>query len=508
MEPIDDCAEETRRDELRGSCKFFALESAAWISGTQMRVTFLSTPPADTKELSRLTFVLIGPGSEVTIPAPYTPQDDTVLLTVPASLMPPQPHSIRIDWKPVGAEPRNGRPTGVDRAYAQVPLRGPAKHCAEGICACDCEPTAPPEAVSLDYRRRDYQGFLRTMRERLAIIAPTWKDDNPSDFGQMLLEIFAFRGDRLSYELDHLANESYLSTAQDRESVRRHARLLDYNMHEGCAARTYLHLTVSQDFPPGGAYRDEVLTTRVSSPPDEAALSERFEVRGPLPAGLWQAHNEIAIYTWRQKSCCLAQGTTTADLVDRDLQLKAGDFLLLEEAKGSLTGSPDDRDPAKRQVVRIHSLERLSDPLAPQNLLRVHWLNEDRLRFDLCLSSTHHANCTEISNVGVARGNIVLAQNIGTEISSESLGPIKADEDTRCVLRNLQPENLGEFVNPSWILLQQGLRSFVPIPGEKQEVDPGLILREPEDDCHCPSGGILSQVAGRPTLGCRNVSSR
>ena len=44
-----------------------------------------------------------------------------------------------------------------------------------------------------------------------------------------------------------MATEAYLATARRRISVRRHARLVDYRMHEGCNARAWVHARVSTD---------------------------------------------------------------------------------------------------------------------------------------------------------------------------------------------------------------------------------------------------------------------
>ena len=48
-----------------------------------------------------------------------------------------------------------------------------------------------------------------------------------------LVELLAYAGDQLSYYQDAVATEAYLGTARRRVSVRRHARLVDYPMHDG-----------------------------------------------------------------------------------------------------------------------------------------------------------------------------------------------------------------------------------------------------------------------------------
>src|SRR5439155_578231 len=61
-------------------------------------------------------------------------------------------------------------------------------------------------------------------------------------------ELLAYVGDHLSYYQDAVATEAYLDTARQRISVRRHARLMDYHMHEGCNARAWVCIETDADF--------------------------------------------------------------------------------------------------------------------------------------------------------------------------------------------------------------------------------------------------------------------
>ena len=72
------------------------------------------------------------------------------------------------------------------------------------------------------------------------------------DLGIALVELFAYVGDYLSYFQDAVATEAYLATARLRPSVRRHARLIDYAMHEGCNARAWVVVTIKPNPPAAG----------------------------------------------------------------------------------------------------------------------------------------------------------------------------------------------------------------------------------------------------------------
>ena len=76
---------------------------------------------------------------------------------------------------------------------------------------------------------------------------PDWRERNQADLGVTLVELLAYVGDQLSYFQDSVATEAYLGTARRRTSVRRHARLVDYFMHDGANARAWLVFETQAD---------------------------------------------------------------------------------------------------------------------------------------------------------------------------------------------------------------------------------------------------------------------
>ena len=108
-----------------------------------------------------------------------------------------------------------------------------------------CVPERPPPAAAIDYLARDFAGFRQLLLNRLSVSMPNWQERHVPDALIAIIEAIAFVADRLSYELDAVTTEAYLATARRRISVRRHARLLDYPMHEGCNARAFLSLTLT-----------------------------------------------------------------------------------------------------------------------------------------------------------------------------------------------------------------------------------------------------------------------
>src|SRR3982074_2649527 len=108
-------------------------------------------------------------------------------------------------------------------------------------------PPAIGAKPDLHYLAKGYQGFRRLMLDRLSLLAPGWNGRSAADVGVMLVELLAYAADNLSYRQDAIANEAYLATAHKRVSVRRHARLVDYALHDGCNARAWVQVQVGAD---------------------------------------------------------------------------------------------------------------------------------------------------------------------------------------------------------------------------------------------------------------------
>lgn len=332
----------------------------------------------------------------------------------------------------------------------------------------DCKPQriCPPEpeqAPDISYLAKDYASFRRLIFDRVSQLLPDWRERNPADLGVALVELLAYVGDHLSYQQDAIATEAYLGTARRRVSVRRHARLVDYFMHDGCNARTWVQFEVSADVKLKP--RTQVMT-RVSDlapriDPTSSAFEQAverahavFETLHPLDADgneqdvdLFEAHNELNFYTWSDQQCCLPRGATRAALKGHLSRLNPGDVLVFEEIVGPDTGESGDADPAHRHPVRLRGVDSgtssnpRSDPLTNEELTEIEWYEEDALPFALCISSRTDKDHGEKyqEKVSVALGNIVLADH-GRTIKGEKLEKVPSTlfsttpaADDRCV---------------------------------------------------------------------------
>jgi hypothetical protein len=366
-----------------------------------------------------------------------------------------------------------------------------------------CPPDALAEPV-IDYLAKDYASFRQLLVDLIPQLNPGWIERNYSDLGIALLELLAFEGDNLSYFQDAVANEAYLDTARQRASAKKHARLVDYPMHDGRNAWTFVHFKVDSG---GEIPLSTKILSRVTAPlrnrsttPDvviaeadvppatfdsDPALAQVrvFETAFPLTVSVH--NNTIFLHTWGNLECCLPKGTRNAYLYsltnglgERQAflpDLVVGDFLLLEEVMGPQTGAQADADPTHRQVVQLEDVRQMpaGDPAyrnmltqdgklqvfrngdTPLPLLRVTWRRVDALKFPLCLSARMLGR-EPLINVSVARGNIVLADHGRTSVEKcEPKLPVPADRIFRFRLSEgpltmqCQPDTVSYDRNPT-----------------------------------------------------------
>lgn len=321
------------------------------------------------------------------------------------------------------------------------------------LCAndFDCKPPHScekelVEVPDINYLAKDYASFRQLMLDRMALLMPRRRERNPADLGIVLVELLAYVGDYLSYQQDAIATEAYLGTARKRVSIRRHARLVDYYMHDGSNSRVWAQVRVKPDadgillqkeyggtptkFLTGVKDLPAVFSVNVPEAPDlnspeydKSIIEDALFYELMYDVNLFYKHNDIKFYTWGSKECCLPKGTTQATLAAHLPGLKPGDVLILTEVLGPQTGAPEDANPLHRHPVRLTEVTFLEDTLYDQVLdsplsasppagssmvvTKIKWHPADALPFSLCISSR---NDTEYyTDVSIALGNIVLA---------------------------------------------------------------------------------------------------
>lgn len=447
-----------------------------------------------------------------------------------------------------------------------------------------CLPEVWPDAIAspgINYLAKDYASFRQLILDRLALLVPHWRDRHVPDLGITLVELLAYVGDYLSYYQDAVATEAYLETARQRISVRRHARLVDYTMHEGCNARTWLQIRLE-----GSDHFDLDLTSTyfvtaiANSPLDTAMLIAEdlvnlpfsaYEVFEPIKKGtysLYQAHNQIEVYTWGDRQCCLPRGATQATLIDgwqpveaappipeddgcndepedpgppweraqRQLNLQAGDMLLLEEILGPRTGYSADADPRHRHLVyltrvttKVDTLRRLGDLEGfdgpadmthwPIPLVEIEWAAADALPTPFCISSLG-PDCELLTPVSVFCGNGVLVDH-GCTQRDENLGTVGLrTPDLHCMdegqpapvtleptpfqpslasgpITFSQPITTGANSGANALLQQDPRQALPQITRLESQSSPAATPPDPEEDCQrSPIVETVGQNAG------------
>jgi len=346
----------------------------------------------------------------------------------------------------------------IDPRYQSVDFSFKVDCPSDLDCAppCGCEPPIRVEP-EINYLAKDYASFRQLILDRLAVLLPDWTERHVPDLGITLVELLAYTGDYLSYYQDAVATEAYLSTARQRISVRRHVRLVDYVLHEGCNSRAWVSVEVSPDIPPLAVSELAFITGLDGVLPTGNAVlgwddlrnipASSYEVFEPLLAipsteiSFSVGRSKISFYTWGEKECCLAKGSTSATLLDswgsgdkptRGLaSLKPGDVLILEEVKGPKTGLPEDADPLRRHAVRLTQVTPGIDKVAPTKegkprpIVEIAWAVQDALPFTFCLSARGQAPaCQYIEDISIARGNVLLV-DLGKSIDIECLGEVQ-----------------------------------------------------------------------------------
>ncbi|MCR9143973.1 MAG: putative baseplate assembly protein [bacterium] len=365
-------------------------------------------------------------------------------------------------------------PDGFDQILSQVDFSFKVECPNEFDCEEDEEQfIALGKEPPIDYLVKDYQSFRRLLLDRLTTVMPAWRERNPSDLGVAMVEIMAFAADYQSYYQDAVSTEAYLGTARRRVSVRRHARLLDYPMHDGCNARTWVALLYGDAentdpvvLPAGSQFftKTDIGRSNVPweyTPPDplptvqseldavNAAIAAAAASRREVPAvyagkakifesmyaiQLRMARNELEFYTFGEPSAILPKGSTSAVFKlagpAGDLNLQAGDVLLFVEKRDPDTGRAFDANPDHRHVVRLNADPVAGfDDLFGVDTLEVSWYKSDALPFDLCLGEVEDEGGPLVP-IAVAHANVVLA-DYGRTVSEEELIPPEAPQTGR-----------------------------------------------------------------------------
>jgi hypothetical protein len=410
-------------------------------------------------------------------------------------------------------------PDGIDPALAEIEFSFKVDCPSDFDCrerrACAPELAGAP---LIDYLARDFASFRRLLLDRLSALMPGWRERSAADLWVTLAELVAFRADELAYYQDAVATEAYLGTARSRVSVRRHARLLDYDLHEGCNARAWVAFTVAASADgrilPGcdgaSGIGGTLLLTQAGLPgavlsaaAAHSALDDgaaAFELLHDLV--LYAGNNAAPFHTWSDEECCLPRGATRAWLLDEGaarLRLRAGDLLVLEARRHPDTGEEADADRRQRHVVRLTRVDpeaplaalgkrglpaERRDPVGGRRVVEIEWGAADALPFPLCVS--RRVGGTLLADMALAFGNVALADHGRTIGQAETLAARADGRARRHALAATAPAPLTwqarvRAADGAALLVDPAAPAAAALQGQAADAGPALDLRSEGD---------------------------
>jgi photosystem II stability/assembly factor-like uncharacterized protein len=239
-----------------------------------------------------------------------------------------------------------------------------------------------PGLPALSYRVGDYGSFRRALLDRLSEFLPNLKTRDPDDPAIALLDAWAVVADVLTFYQERIANEGYLNTATERQSIIELGRLIGYELQPGVSASTHLAFTLEEK--PGEPLQVVLPQgTQAMSIPAEGEKPQTFETsKDLLVSPRWNAltprlgkpqevrHSTHSLYV---------QGTS--------LKVDAGDWVLLtgtqDQAETTFLLKLATVEPKQDLGATLISWDYDLEQLAPKDFLRNPQLFAFRLRAGL-----------------------------------------------------------------------------------------------------------------------------
>ncbi|MGZ5186926.1 MAG: hypothetical protein ACXWCO_17640, partial [Caldimonas sp.] len=408
------------------------------------RLAYVALDPTDPPLFATLDVEFVNtralaplPPKEAFVVAGGVRRNRSAVLVTAVAAVAGQANTLRLTLEPVGdystytlststgslVAPDDALPRAMDPLFNELPFKF-----RPGCFNLACEPAgsgAPPAdtAPAIDYLARDYDSFRHVLMSAMAARVRGWAPTSEADLDQVLIDLIAARGDELADAHDRVLAERAIATARKRVSLARHARLVDYHVHQGQQATATVVVEAlagpPSDLPPA----TEIAWTVCSGKAWDAADAVVFSTFADRPR--WRRRvfpelNRLRLYTWGGTVTALPKGATSADLtllVDppgpgvlsqaralrlRDLLLgvaaeqlgapadvDAGvDRLVIAEVLNPATGTVNGHHLDHRQVLSLvpgaARAEALQDPVTSDWFCRVRWADADALASNFC----------------------------------------------------------------------------------------------------------------------------
>jgi len=200
--------------------------------------------------------------------------------------------------------------------------------------------------TSLDFTDRDFDSLRLRLQNLVRSVFPDWTDFNVASFGNMLIELFAFVGEVLTFYQDNQARESRIVTATQRKNVIALAKLLGFQLAGARAATADVQFRLAEPpaaditFPLGTTVRTQEVTDPVrfqllapvtiptgADPPVATGTVENSESQDELFESTGLANQELSL--------------TFTPFLDGSAEVSAGNGTF-EEVESFLDSGPND----------------------------------------------------------------------------------------------------------------------------------------------------------------------
>jgi hypothetical protein len=294
----------------------------------------------------------------------------------------------------------------IDSSYAIDPLFASVSFkFRPGCFNTNCAPLSAHKAAydepAINYLAKDFHSFKHMLISAMRDRVPGWEPTSEADLDQVIIDLIAADADELSDYQDRVMNEAYLGRARKRVTLARYARRMDYHIHQGNQASTWLALQVSSDFTLDknlGAWTGRHWK-------DDGAVIFASQHDADNVQQCFSALNELKLYTWGNAVTALETGATEADVIAiggsmtetqannlRDI-LRREDikYLLIEQKLNPDTATANGVDKSARQIVSLltgdDAAVSVEDPVNGTWFVRVFWRASDRLSRRFCFVS-------------------------------------------------------------------------------------------------------------------------
>jgi hypothetical protein len=211
-----------------------------------------------------------------------------------------------------------------------------------------------PSLERIVYRIGAYADFKESVAARLSSAEhpalSRLRTRANDDFTMALADGFAVMADVLTFYQERIANEAFLRTATDRQSVRELARLLGYELSPSVAAEVWLAFVLEEARGTGRGSAEPVEIpngTKVQSIPGPDELPQTFETVAPLNARV--EHNAIRVQTTEPQA--IGPGLRELFVEGTGHQLSAGDIIGVLTAERVSNAASTDWDVRVLQTV-------------------------------------------------------------------------------------------------------------------------------------------------------------